>query len=287
MGGFQTLEWPLCTPPGYVQSIIPITTSAYQGAWGISWGETQRQAIFSDHKFESGWYSPVPEGQPRKGLGTARMVAMLTYRSQFSFEARFSRKPATTARKSPPPSSLPTPPASDSEDVSEKRTEHSKSFEFAAQSYLRYQADKFLHRFDANCYIHLTKKMDTHDVTHGRIPSSNDVCHPPTESQLQQVLKNVPANALVVSVETDVLFRPEQQRELARCLPQARFVALESEDGHDGFLLEFESLNEIVRDYLRERAPRMYEGSSHSDFKGFDEVGVMNSVFGEAEPDPF
>lgn len=64
MGGMTTLEWPLCTAPGYVKSIIPIATAADHSAWGISWAETQRQCIYSDPKFDDGYYDPLPEGNP-------------------------------------------------------------------------------------------------------------------------------------------------------------------------------------------------------------------------------
>ncbi|KAF2791330.1 homoserine O-acetyltransferase [Melanomma pulvis-pyrius CBS 109.77] len=286
MGGMTTLEWPLCTSPGYVKNIIPIATSAYHGAWGISWGETQRQAIYSDAAFQDGWYDPQPEGQPQRGLGTARMIAMLTYRSHESFEARFSRRPATAVKKPVP---LPTPPPSHrgslSSDQRPALENSSPPKKFSAQSYMQYQAEKFLKRFDANCYIHLTKKMDTHDVTHGRLMASSDQqSYPPSEDQLRSVLRNVPPRALVVSVGTDVLFRPEQQMKLASCLPDAKFVELESPDGHDGFLLEFEMLNRLVRQHLKEQCPWVYEGEAKALRPQVrQELEVINSVFGETE----
>ncbi|KAF2121240.1 Alpha/Beta hydrolase protein [Lophiotrema nucula] len=283
MGGMTTLEWPLCTPPGYVQNIIPITTSAYQGAWGISWGETQRQSIYTDTIFKNGWYDPVPGGQPHQGLGTARMIAMLTYRSHSSFEARFSRKPAAIVKKSCQSNGLPTPPSSHRGSLSsvvDSRNDLEPPINFAAQSYLQYQADKFLKRFDANCYIHLTKKMDTHDITRDRLAHASS--YPPSESDLTEILKDIPPKALVVSVETDILFAPEQQIELARCLPDAQYVALKSQDGHDGFLLEFEALNTIIKGHLETQCPWIYQQNlAASDAVETGEV--VDSVFGEAE----
>lgn len=287
MGGMTALEWPLCTPPGYVKNIIPITTSAYHGAWGISWGETQRQAIYSDATFKNGWYDPTPKGQPHKGLGTARMIAMLTYRSHGSFELRFSRKPAALRNRATATKQLPTPPSSHRGSMSEsdKMETAPSPIIFSAQSYMQYQAEKFLKRFDANCYIHLTKKMDSHDVTHDRLdPSSSSSrrIYPPNEDQLRSVLSAVPPKSLVVSVETDMLFTPQQQLELAKCLPDAKFVALDSPDGHDGFLLEFESLNRIIREHLQERCPWIYEVEVESNVS-LDMDEVVDSVFGEAE----
>lgn len=92
MGGMAVLEWPLCTPPGYVRQILPMATSARHSAWCISWGEAQRQSIYSDPSYEDGFYT----SQPASGLGAARMAALLTYRSRDSFERRFGRKPQKT-----------------------------------------------------------------------------------------------------------------------------------------------------------------------------------------------
>jgi homoserine O-acetyltransferase/O-succinyltransferase len=282
MGGMATLEWPLCTAYGYVKNIVPIATSAYHGAWGISFGEVQRQAICTDDTFKNGWYDPKPECQPQRGLGTARMIAMLTYRSHSSFEARFSRKPAGKKIEATLPTSLPTPPSSQRSSVLGEHAElTSPPVIFSAQSYLQYQAKKFLRRFDANCYIHLTKKMDTHDVTRDRLASPP--AYPPTEDNLREAFTAAPPKALVIGVETDVLFRSEQQVELAKSLPDATYIALDSDDGHDGFLLEFEALNGIILRYLQERCPWIYEGNVDGKDTVPYTVAPMNSVFGEAE----
>lgn len=90
MGGMTTIEWPLCTPPGFVKAVVPIATSVAQSAWRISWSEIQRRCILSDPFFRDGYYEL--NQQPTSGLATARMVAMLTYRSGESFEKRFGRK---------------------------------------------------------------------------------------------------------------------------------------------------------------------------------------------------
>ena len=73
MGGMLALEFALSTEVSYVRQVIPITTSAYQGAWGIAWGETQKECIRSDADYHNGWYTPQPETQPQRGLGAARM----------------------------------------------------------------------------------------------------------------------------------------------------------------------------------------------------------------------
>ena len=315
MGGMEVLEWPLCTPPGYVRSIIPITTSAYHGAWGIAWGESQRQCIQADAGYQSGWYKPNPSGQPAKGLGAARMVAMLTYRSDESFKARFNRQPAKPKSPTSTPTlvgnGLPTPSPSDNgssngqEPLPESDTaqtipkapatpppderkspEELAPVKYAAQSYMQYQAAKFLKRFDANCYIHLTTKMDTHDVTRDRL--WDDSCMDkgrPTVEDLKQAFRNIPPNALVISVESDVLFRNEHQVQLAECLPEAKFVNLDSPDGHDGFLLEFEALGDLITSHLNELFPALYEGVVDPSPDSDEPAEVQASVFGEAEPE--
>lgn len=103
MGGMTTLEWPLNSPPGYVQTIIPLATSARHSAWCISWGEAQRQSIYSDPDYRDGYYYELESGldltnQPARGLAAARMSALLTYRSRDSFESRFGRRAGLTSK---------------------------------------------------------------------------------------------------------------------------------------------------------------------------------------------
>jgi homoserine O-acetyltransferase len=122
MGGMTTLEYPLNTPQGYIRHIIPIATSARHSAWCISWGEAQRQSIYSDPAYDDGYYcfsdedengeadviqgeteedrkQRIEERQPTRGLAAARMAALLTYRSRDSFESRFGRKYGGPAKR--------------------------------------------------------------------------------------------------------------------------------------------------------------------------------------------
>ncbi|KAI1768818.1 homoserine O-acetyltransferase [Hypoxylon sp. FL1150] len=276
MGGMTTLEWPLCTEQGYVRSIIPIATAADHSAWGISWAETQRQCIYSDPKFDDGYYEPRPEGQPSAGLAAARMVAMLTYRSCVSFDHRFGRRPqqrqqqhSKTVQEPPldlPRTDVPVPPTSPAaarDGLGSGRSSSNKTWRdpaFSAQGYLHYQGRKFVQRFDANCYLHITNKMDAHDVTLDRTLKDDDRGDASaSDDAVRTVLSKVPPGALVVSVETDALFLPEQQERLAACLPGAELATLRSSDGHDGFLLEFEQLGALIEGKLKRDFPRFYE----------------------------
>jgi homoserine O-acetyltransferase len=297
MGGMNVLEWPLCTPPGYIRRVIPLATSARHSAWCISWGEAQRQSIYSDPSYQDGFYT----SQPASGLAAARMSALLTYRSRDSFESRFGRKPQTNK----PLSGTLTPPASPkSSEADEALAAHNDGLRnakprqssnqdeiqsptpqkhpiFSAQSYLRYQGEKFTSRFDANCYIHITRKLDTHDVARNRIIDGIDETSP---LALIKVLSTLPSHALVISIATDGLFTTSEQRELAAHIPHAELVVIPSPDGHDGFLLEFEQINTHILRYLKREFPGYYD---NKDDETIDEDFAIKktSVFGEAEVD--
>jgi homoserine O-acetyltransferase len=312
MGGMAVLEWPLCTADGYVRRIIPIATSARHSAWCISWGEAQRQSIYSDPGYEDGYY----ERQPESGLAAARMAALLTYRSRDSFESRFGRKSQQKALAAPSPPGSPAPggdhgalahhndghrnakpraprDASQSQPATPSSPTTTASYMavspappppvFSAQSYLRYQGEKFTRRFDANCYIHITRKMDTHDLARGRAEDSAD-----ETAALACVLARLPPRALVIGVQSDGLFLPSEQREIAAGVRDAELVIIQSPDGHDGFLLEFEQLNTHVLRFLHRELQELYEGPGAEDEVEEDEEGFevkKTSMFGEAEAD--
>ncbi|KAF5376942.1 hypothetical protein D9615_007274 [Tricholomella constricta] len=295
MGGMAVLEWPLCTPPGYIQHVIPLATSARHSAWCISWGEAQRQSIYSDPVYQDGFYT----AQPASGLGAARMSALLTYRSRDSFESRFGRKPQLNRKEknSPEPqqghggealaihndglrNAQPRTPGTSSRKPPSLNGElPPKPQIFSAQSYLRYQGDKFTARFDANCYIHITRKMDTHDVARGRASAGDD-----ESLELAKVLATLPPRALIISIETDGLFTTTEQRELAAHIPDAELVIIPSADGHDGFLLEFEAINTHISKFLKRELPELYEKEVGEAVEGDFQVKKA-SVFGEAEVD--
>lgn len=302
MGGMAVLEWSLCTAPGYVRHIIPIATSARHSAWCISWGEAQRQSIYSDPAYEDGYYKPGQE--PHSGLAAARMAALLTYRTRDSFESRFGRKPQKSPKNgeimTPPRSPVgihvaahndghkkakPRPPrsAQDSGTVSPEVVDapFSTPSIFSAQSYLRYQGDKFTSRFDANCYIHITRKMDTHDISRGRY---NIQFHQDESRAIAHVLSVLPPRALVIGIQTDGLFMVSEQKEIAEHIPEAELVIIDSPDGHDGFLLEFQQINTHLLRFLKREFPSYYEsGDDEAPVEGFDIK--KTSVFGEAEAD--
>lgn len=317
MGGMLTLEYAYFGKD-YVRCIVPIATSARHSAWCISWGEAQRQSIYSDPKYEDGYYSF--DDPPATGLGAARMSALLTYRSRNSFESRFGRnvpdpskrqdincrtppspanehwavhndghknsRPSRSSSQTGSPSrpteieftdpqfhgtttftaSLPTPKAA------------APSTYFSAQSYLRYQGEKFVKRFDSNCYIAITRKLDTHDVSRHR-------ASPDSSSPVQEALSQIEQPALVMGIESDGLFTFEEQKEIAAGIPNARLKKIDSPEGHDAFLLQFQQVNAYILEFFREVLPDIMLKPGDEGTISTDSIGKLtkNSTFGEAE----
>ncbi|KJE89257.1 homoserine O-acetyltransferase [Capsaspora owczarzaki ATCC 30864] len=265
LGGMQALEW------GYfgttvVAHLVLIACCGRQSAWCIGWSETQRQAIINDPKWRNGNY-PLDD-PPAQGLATARMIAMLTYRSSSSMEERFGRQVQD-------PAALP-------EKYRTDNAENDQYF-FNIQSYLRYQGRKLVQRYDANCYMRLMQMMDTHDVARGRtlpaelaptlaIQAHNPSRETPAASAApsltprefaaiankayKEALAQLQQPALVVGVESDLLYTIAEQAEMSSHIAHAEFVAIPAYDGHDGFLVEFARLNEVLNGFLKRHEPR-------------------------------
>lgn len=266
LGGMHALEWAY-EGKEYVCCIVPIATCAYQGAWAICWGEAQRHAIYHDSKFHGGRYSL--EDPPVAGLEAARMAALLTYRSRDSLERRFSRQrpggkekglTAKQTRKTQPPKNAPdhghgrmngnaSHPVprwiNGSNDTNDTRKLEilSSNPTFAAQSYLRYQAEKFSFRFDSNCYLALTHKLDTHDLARARADT------------VTAALALIEQPTLVLGIKTDGLYPFAEQEQLARSIPRATLGEIVSQDGHDAFLIESRQLNGLLREFLYDHLP--------------------------------
>lgn len=303
MGGMLVLEYAYFGKD-YVRTIVPLATCACHSAWGISWGEAQRQSIYGDPKYMDGYY-PFDD-PPVVGLGAARMAALLTYRSRNSFESKFGRglpdpvkhhmadHPELNGRRSPQTSSeenwavhnhghqqgkklSSTPSSPDTLSRSGSATSISSTGSkrpqtyFTAQSYLRYQAQKFVKRFDSNCYISITRKLDTHDVSRGRAGS------------IAEALAMIEQPALVIGISSDGLFTFTEQEKLAEHIPNAKLAQIKSPDGHDAFLLEFVEINKLITEFLREQLPDI----TNKDGVEWKEaqVGILgkSSLFGEAE----
>ncbi|WP_437205003.1 homoserine O-acetyltransferase MetX [Planctomicrobium sp. SH664] len=208
LGGMQALEWAVRRPER-VGAALVLAAGAKLNAQGIAFNAVGRRAIHADPLFRAGLYYDQEE-KPRFGLALARMVAHITYLSEQSIEMKFGR-----------------------------RLQHSDQFaydlraetEFQVESYLHYQGKRFVERFDANCYLALTRAMDYFDLSKGK-------------SSLKDVFREGKTRFLVVSYTSDWLFPTSQSKELVQAMIEARrhvtFCELKSTFGHDAFLIDSE-----------------------------------------------
>ncbi|DBA05310.1 TPA: hypothetical protein N0F65_007472 [Lagenidium giganteum] len=217
MGGMQTLEWAFFGPE-FVRSFIPIACGSHHSAWQIGISELQRQAIAMDPLYKNGQYDP--EAPPTQGMSLARQIAMVTYRTHAAYSQKYGRERMET-------------------DKAVAKNDDGKS-PFLVQSYLEYQGQKFLSRFDVNSYVALTHLMDTHDVGRDR-------------GGIEHALSTLTQPSLVVGVDSDVLYPISEQEELARQLPNSSFKVVSSPHGHDAFLLEQHAISAMAKKFLDER----------------------------------
>ncbi|MCP9772886.1 homoserine O-acetyltransferase [Synechococcus sp. Tobar12-5m-g] len=208
MGAMRALEWAIGTPD-LVERLVLIAGSGYASAEVLGLHSTQTEAIRLDHDFHGGNYYQIAPAGPRRGLALARAIAQLSYGGEQELTRRFHRRPL--GGQEPPNGGT-----------------------YAVEAYLQDQSRELVERFDANSYLVLTRAMDHHDVGRGR-------------GGLACALARVTARTQVVSVSSDKLFPPRLQRELALAIPEATYELLDSDQGHDGFLVELDKLAPMLR----------------------------------------
>lgn len=218
MGGHRVLEWAV-SAPSRVAAIAVIASTAQTSGDQIASFHTQIGAIQADSCFHGGDYYDEPDGfGPHVGLGIARQIAHQTYRSALELDERFGRIP-------------------------QGEEEPLAGGRFAVQSYLDHHGDKLTRRFDANTYVVLNRAMITHDLGRDR-------------GGVEAALASITARALVVAVDSDRLFLPEQSERIARGIPSAGQVRyVHSPYGHDGFLIEEARVGALVADFLADEVP--------------------------------
>jgi homoserine O-acetyltransferase len=214
MGGMQALQWGI-SHPDRVSGVIPIATAGAMSAQGIAFNEVGRRAIIGDPLWRGGDY---PEGDsPAHGLALARMIAHITYLSEEVMHRKFGRRRL----------------------ADEPGTAFGR--EFAVEDYLRAQGDKFVRRFDANTYLYITRAMDSFDLV-------------AAYGSLQNAFAACTASFLVVSFRSDWLFPPPQSQAFVQALKRSghdvAYANLESDQGHDAFLLPGNRLGDLLSGFL-------------------------------------
>ncbi|MGP5391031.1 homoserine O-acetyltransferase MetX [Glutamicibacter arilaitensis] len=214
MGGARALEYAVQFPQ-QVKNLVVMASSAQATAEQIAFAQVQTQSIRLDPHFCSGDYYGN-EARPDAGLGLARRLAHITYRSEAELETRFSRNPQEGEK---PTGQL---------DGARGR--------YQVESYLDHQASKLVNRFDANSYLVLTEALMSHDVARG---------HESLEAALARLAE---VNVVVAAVTSDRLYFPEQAVKLASSLAKPKPVHyIDSPIGHDGFLTDAKQLDGVLR----------------------------------------
>jgi len=223
MGGMQVLQW-ASRYPERVFSAIPIATAAWHSSQNIAFHEVGRQAVMADPDWCQGRYHEFGK-TPRNGLAVARMAAHITYLSEEALHRKFGRNLQDVAAKS-----------------------FSFNADFQVESYLRHQGSTFVDRFDANSYLYITRAMDYFDLAaeHGDV--------------LANAFTGTRTRFCVVSFTSDWLYPTRESREIVQALnavaANVSFVEIESDKGHDTFLLDEPELFATIRGFLNAAAAR-------------------------------
>ncbi len=219
LGGMQVLQWSISFPERIKHAII-IASTASLTAQNIAFNEIARRAILTDPLFHGGNYYSK-NTYPKVGLSIARMLAHITYLSQDGMTTKFGRNLQ-----------------------SKENYSFSYDIDFQIESYLRYQGEKFSHKFDANSYLLITRVLDYFD------PAEK------FNGDLIEALSNVKANFLLISFTSDWRFPPSHSKKLVSALlaneVSVSYSEIKSHHGHDSFLLEDTEYHQTIRSYFQE-----------------------------------
>lgn len=196
MGGYQVLEWVLSEPAVFDKMVL-VATSPQESAWGIAIHTAQRLAIETDTSWKE-----MTMTAGAKGLKTARAIGMLTYRNYSAF-------------------------------VKTQTDDEHKLDDYKASSYIHYQGEKLVKRFNAYSYWLLTKSMDSHNIARNR-------------GKIEDVLHSIKTKTIIIGISSDMLCPVAEQKFMAKYIPNASFVEIDSPYGHDGFLIEGGLIGEAI-----------------------------------------
>ena len=216
LGAMQAIQWAISQPDRVAHSIV-IAAAPKLSAQNIAFNEVARQALTTDPDFHGGNY--YSQGVvPKRGLRIARMIGHITYLSDDAMAEKFGRERREGGLK------------------------FSFDVEFQIESYLRYQADKFAERFDANTYLRITKALDYFDPAAAR------------DGDLSAALDPATAKFLVVSFTSDWRFSPARSREIVKALLDNRlsvsYAEIDAPHGHDAFLMDDLRYHNLIRAYF-------------------------------------
>jgi len=216
LGGMQAMEWAI-EYPRRIRHAVVIAAASKLSTQNIAFNEVARQAIRSDPEFHGGHYREHG-AVPRHGLMLARMLGHITYLSDDVLGAKFGRE------------------------LRDGKLRFDYDIEFQIESYLRHQGESFVERFDANTYLLMTKSLDYFD------PAAR------FDGDLSRALADTEARFLVVSFSSDWRFAPARSREIVRALldgdKHLSYTEIESEQGHDSFLMVIPRYHQVLRAYL-------------------------------------
>jgi homoserine O-acetyltransferase len=216
MGGMQALEWAIMYPQR-VDKIISIASTSKLSPQAISFDAVGRNAIISDPNWADGDYYANPTW-PEKGLSIARMIGHITYLSEASMMIKFGRN-------------------------LQEKTDYGYDFstDFQVESYLKYQGEKFVSRFDANAYLYLTKALSYFDLEK-------------KYGSLESAFADTTCKFLVLAITSDWLYPPKQSKDIVKALmkmgKRVTYSVLDSPYGHDAFLLKNERLEQLLEAFL-------------------------------------
>lgn len=205
MGGMIALEFALMD--SRIKAACIVAMGKAHSPWAIGFSEAQRMALYADPLWNNGFYEK--DNPPKKGLAAARGMAMIAYRTPQNYAEKFGRGFNETKNV------------------------------FEVESYLQYQGQKLVDRFDAITYDRLTRLMDSHDVSRDR-------------GTFEEVLGRLTIPVLVMGIDSDQLYPTYEQKELAELIPNAIYKEIHSVYGHDAFLIEFEQINGTLRRFLED-----------------------------------
>jgi homoserine O-acetyltransferase len=236
MGGMRVLQFGI-EYPDFVQRLLPMATTARESAQAIAFNAVGREAIMQDPGWHDGDYPNG--GGPHVGLAIARMMAHITYLSDESMDRKFGRRRRAAVSAG---ASVSTAEAAASAAVAAARIAgDEREGQFEVESYLQYQGRSFINRFDANTYLYITRALDNFDLA-GAYGS------------LEQAFAGLRSRTLCVAFTSDWLFPAEQNRAIVlamlRAGKQASYAELETDLGHDSFLLESPAIYDLVRSFL-------------------------------------